>query len=161
VDSVIDSNNIKILVPTKSSFFVEDDLFVKVISDNFSNYHEHMVRDNNIENIYVEDYLNAGMASFHSHRSLPFVENVSDIEVVSGKIIVSGSGSSIYESQNGGSSWMKTVDLEDFSEGVGGITGVSEISIISDQIVAGTTDGRVLSNKLKSANIIPLEKPEI
>jgi hypothetical protein len=57
--------------------------------------------------------------------------------------LVAGSGSKIYETVNNGSTWVEYSDLDAHKEGSGPIEGISDRSLYNDNVVAGTTNGRI------------------
>jgi hypothetical protein len=161
VESIIDSNFFKVRYAMKKSFFTEQDTYVKVLSDNFSNFHEHIIRNNQIERLSISEYNDLGLSISHSHRSTALIERVFDIKEYGGSIISAGTGSKIYSTINNGSSWSELVDLELSLKEDATLRGVSEVEILNDQIILGTMNGRIFSNKLNSSEIVPLIKPEI
>jgi hypothetical protein len=161
VKSIIDQNFFELLYPSQKSFFIERDVYVKVLSDYFSNSHEHIIRNNEIEKLSIQEYNDIGLPVSHSHRVVALIENVLDIKNSEGEIFVAGSGSKIYKTTDSGASWSELVDLNSSTEDGYTVNGVSEIDVFSGQIIAGTMNGRIFSNKYKGTAIIPLAKPEI
>jgi hypothetical protein len=161
VKTITDLTTIDIEVPSSNSYFVANTVQVKVLRDEFSNTHEHMVRNNQVETISVEDYLDRGYPSQHTHRNIALIDVISDMEKEGDNIIVAGSSSFIYNSESDGRSWSQTVDLNDFVEGNLEIQGIVNLESVSDQIVAGTTSGEIFSTGAVGGIILPLDQPEI
>jgi len=161
VKSVVDVSTIELEIVARNSYFVANTVQVKVLRDEFSNTHEHMVRNNQVETISVEDYLNKGLPSQHTHRNTALIDVVSDMSKNQNDILVVGSSSFIYNSENDGSSWGKIADLNDFVEGNLEVDGIVNVDSISNQIVAGTSNGEIFSTGGGSSEILPLNQPEV
>jgi hypothetical protein len=160
IKSVVDSTTIELQVVASNSYFVANTVQVKVLRDEFSNTHEHMVRNNQVETISVEDYLNRGLPSQHSHRNIALIDVISDMQE-EGDIFAVGSSSFVYNSGNNGEAWEKLVDLNDFVEENIEVEGIVNIDTVSGSIVAGTTNGEIFSTGGTSAEILPLNQPEV
>ena len=161
VKSIIDSNYFRVKYAVQNSFFTNSDSYIKVLSDDFSNFHEHMIRNNQIQRLAIEDYNNLGISISHSHRSTGLIESVFDIKKYKNSIIVAGTGSKIYSTNNSGLNWAELVDLDFSLEEELTLRGVSEVETSQGQIIVGTMSGRIFSNKLNNSEILPLINPKI
>jgi len=161
IKSIIDSTTIELQVVASNSYFISNTVQVKVLRDEFSNIHEHMVRNNQVKTIRVEDYLNRGLPSDHSHRNIALINVISDIEKRGNEIIVVGSSNFIYNSNNNGLSWNKMSDLNDFVEENLEIDGIVDIDTTSNRVIAGTSSGEIFSTGNESSEIIPLNQPKV
>ena len=161
IKSIIDLTTIELDVVSSNSYFVANTVQVKVLRDEFTNTHEHMVRNNQVETIGVEDYLNSGLPSQHSHRNIALIDVVSDMKKESGEIFVVGSSSFIYNSISNGATWKKIADLNDFIEGNLEVQGIVNIDSVGDRIVAGTSNGEIFSTGGEGSLILPLNQPEV
>jgi len=161
IKSVIDSTTIKLEIVASNAYFVANTVQVKVLRDEFSNTHEHMVRNNQVETIQVEDYLIRGLPSQHTHRNTALIDVVSDMKKDQNNILVVGSSSFIYNSEDDGNTWENIADLNDFVEGNLEVNGIVRVESASGQTVAGTTGGEIFSTKKGSSEILPLIQPEV
>jgi hypothetical protein len=161
VKSIVDSTTIELSVVASNSYFVQNTVQVKVLRDEFSNTHEHMIRNNQVETISVSDYLNKGYPSQHSHRNIALINVISDMEKENNNIIVAGSSSFIYNSTNNGVSWSQIADLNEFVEENLEVSGIVNIESRSGQVVVGTTNGEIFSTGASDGEILPLSQPKI
>jgi hypothetical protein len=161
IKSVIDSTQIELSTLASNNYLTKNIVNVKVLRDEFSNTHQHMVRNNQVETISVEDYLNRGYPPQHSHRNTALIDVVSDIQKENGQIFAIGSTSFVYNSTSNGTVWKKQVDLNDFVEENLEIQGLVDLDFKSGQIVVGTTNGEIFSNGEEGVEILPLTQPSV
>lgn len=159
VSNVIDIQNIQIDTPCDNTYLVSSDSGIKVIRDDFSNYHTHKISNTQVETLVVQDYLNLGYPSNHSHRLSPYIYDVSDITTDTNRFLAVGSSEIIYVSYNSGIDWEALIGLNMSLEWSDEVAGVSRIINNNGQIIVGTTNGQIFSNTHKGWTDIPLEKP--
>lgn len=160
IKSIIDLTTIELDAVASKSYFISNTVQVKVLRDEFSNTHSHMVRNNQIQTISVEDYLDLGLSPQHSHISSALIDVISDMKKNENGILVVGSSSFVYNSNNDGGHWNKIVDINDFVEYNLDVQGIVNIDSISDIIVVGTSSGEIFSTG-ESSGILPLNKPKV
>jgi hypothetical protein len=161
IKSIVSLTKLELSTVSSGNYLVKNVVSVKVLRDEFSNIHEHMVRNNQVETLSVEDYLNLGLPAQHSHRNTALIDVVSDIQKENEEIFAVGSGSFVYNSISNGNSWSKIADLNDFVESNLEIQGISNIDLRSGQIVAGTINGEIFSTGDEGVEILPLIQPQI
>jgi hypothetical protein len=157
IAEVIDINNIRVTKPISNSFFIYQNARVKVIRDYFENNHIHQIKRNEIAEILVEEYNERGYPSKHSHVILPYIHNVTDIAECDYVLMAVGSGSEIFESNNG-SSWKLKTNLNHTIDGDNEIDAVSTISGCGDSAIIGTSNG-FIATPLGANDLVKLEKP--
>lgn len=161
IDSVIDENTIQLENVASNSFFISNVVQIKVLRDDFTNIHKHMIRNNEVESLNIDEYVEKGYNSSHSHMNLALIDVISDIKKENNVIYVSGSGSFLYNSKNNGKSWNEVVNLNNFVEDNIEIEGVVAIESRNGQIVAGTSNGHIFSSGDNNISILPLNQPEV
>ena len=159
VASVISSQKLQITIVSDNTYLVQNGAGIKVLRDVFSNNHIHKIKNTQIETLIVQDYLDLGYPSSHSHMLSPYIADVSDLVVSGNKFMAIGSGEFIYISYNSGSDWKQMIDLNKSLEWNEEITGVSSMAVTGNQIIVGTTNGQIFSNTTKGWTDIPLERP--
>jgi len=161
VKSIVDSTTIELNVVASNSYFVANTVQVKVLRDEFSNTHSHMVRNNQVETVSVEEYLNRGLPAQHSHRNNALINVVSDMARNGDEVLVVGSSSLVYNSVSNGSKWDVVIDLNDFVEESLEVEGIANIEVASGRTIVGTTNGKIFSSGGLSYEILDLDQPEI
>jgi hypothetical protein len=160
VDLVIDGTTIKLKESTEQQFTINSNPFIEVLSNTFTNTHVHQIRNNQVETVYVADYVATSYESNHSHEVIPNILSISKILENNGRILVVGSDNNIYVSYDNGTSWKRLIDLN-VSLGVNKITNVTEIIANSNnQLIVGTNNGYILT-EIQNTDIVPLEKPYV
>jgi len=159
ISSILSGTQFEVTSPTSNTYFLANVVQVKVLRDDFTNTHQHMIRNNEIENLSISEYLDLGYPSQHSHRNISLLDVVSDIEENGSEIIAGGSSEIVYNSFNNGSGWNEVVNLNEFTESDIEVTGVASIEINNGNIVAGTNSGEIFAQIESSITIIPLQQP--
>lgn len=161
ISSVIAADEIGISPEASQAYYINRNAQVKVLSNNFSNDHIHTVRLAEIETVNVQDYVGKGYPSEHSHMTLPYILDISEILTRSTGMVSLGSDSKIYESSNNGTSWSEVADLNNFIEGGTRIDAISSATIRNEGIIAGTTDGSLFVEGEFDQYIVRLRKPNV
>ena len=161
IDTVIDLTTIGLANVASNSYLVKNNPQVKVLRDNFANIHEHMVRENQVQTISIDDYLDKGLPPQHSHRNHALINSIADLKQDNNNIFAVGSSSFVYNSTNDGKGWSKIADLNVFVEDHLEIDGIASIETISGTIIAGTTNGEIFSTSDGGVEILPLNQPTV
>lgn len=144
IESVDGPTAITISSPVDKSYFAYNSPQVKVLVDDFTNEHVHMVRKNQVESLKVNEYLDRGYSSIHSHTVQAFLPAVNGIFVKDEEIISIGDDKIIYKSYNDGATWLRKVNLNFFLEGAVPVSAVVCGDISSNgKLIVGTQNGSV------------------
>jgi len=159
ISSIIDLEHIELVDNVDNSFLVINSSGIKVLKDSFTNNHTHRIYNGQVETLVVQDYLNFGYSSSHSHRLSPFITDITDITISGTNVLSVGSSEFVYISYNSGENWNKMVDLNKSLEWNEEISGISRVTVNGSRVIVGTTNGQIFSNTNKGWIDIPLEKP--
>lgn len=160
VKSIIGSDKLETNTPITNYFQVANNAGIKVLKDSFSNSHIHRIKNAQVETIIVQEYLDLGYPSAHSHVLSPYITNISDMITYGDQIFAVGSSEFIYMSYNNGKEWnkRKMKNLNESLEWNNEISSISKITMNGNKIIVGTTNGQIFSNTIKEQNNVPLEK---
>lgn len=166
VANIVDSNVLETEFTVQKYYDMKNTPNIEVLKDSFTNNHTHQISKNQIETLYINDYLLLGYNSLHSHKIQALIQNVTKIlEKNDGNIenIAIGSSENVFASYNG--EWSSLINLNNIQEGVdNNINTIEEVSDIvinsNNKIVLGSSSGYVVT-QATSDSIIPLEKPVI
>ena len=162
VDQIVDGTILTIEDEFNRTFYKKRNPFIKVLRDTFSNTHTHQVRDGVIQTVLVSDYIPLGYEAEHSHRSIPYIENISSVISRNSEIVVGGSSNFVYNTVNSGNSWSETINLNDLLEGGTEVDGVSSIDLISTDLAIGATTGSVFIERRYAENgVVPITPPTV
>jgi len=137
----------------------KNDIKIKVLRNNFTNTHEHQIRANTVDTLSIEDYYSRGYPLRHSHRVIGLLEEVSSMTKRANKIVISGSSSKIFEDPKNLFS-QELINLNRVKELENDVKSVSKVISDNNQVIAGTTDGRMFAEIGYSGVVIPLDQPE-
>ena len=161
VVSIIDATHLRISTGLSRTYYFSKNPQIEVLRDVFSNTHVHQIRNNEVENFVISAYLNNGYPSSHSHRVLPLIANVTTLINKNNRIIVAGSSSIMYRSDNNGRTWETEVDLNNWLEGSPEIEGVGDTIFYDNKLIAGSTDGNIFIEGGNGRTVVPIVAPEV
>jgi len=159
IQNVVDINTITLQTSLDRTYFISRNPQIKVLRDTFANTHVHQIRNNEVQNLLIESYLDNGYSSEHSHRVLPLISDISVLLNQDDDILALGSSSIIYGSNNNGETWTEIVDLNNYLEGTDEVDGVSSAILNHGDLVVGATNGNLFVQTETSGEIIPLNNP--
>ena len=157
VESIINSNNIKLKNKIQDKYFYEDGIYIKVLRNSFPNNHIHGIKGGEIQTLSIDSHKKLDYPLRHSHHTRSLIEQVSSLEDLGEKMIVGGNSTIIYNTTNKGNSFDNLVDLKynnDDTKSVGNITCSEKYN---DLILVGTDNGFLYSNTTKNGNILPIK----
>ena len=143
VSQIVDATTLRTESDFTRTFFKTRNPQLKVLRGAFSNTHTHQIRNNEVQVLSISSYLEKGYPAEHSHRVLPLVEDITVLLTRSDEIILAGSSSKIYNSDDNGVTWQELSDLNNFIEGGESIKRITAASFIDSGIIAGTATGNV------------------
>jgi len=162
VSQVVDATHLEVTSGLSRTYYFSRNPEIKVLRNTFSNTHMHQIRSNEVETLLISDYLDRGYPSFHSHRSLPLISDVTGLIKNDSTIMASGSSSIIYQSQSNGNLWGAKVDLNNWLEGSSSdITGVGGAIYYGNRLIAGSTNGNMFIEGGDGTQIVPIVGPEV
>jgi photosystem II stability/assembly factor-like uncharacterized protein len=145
VEQVVDTVTLKLTTTLSRTYFKTRNPQIKVLRNIFANTHIHQVRNNEVENITVSDYLDVGYPAQHSHTVLPLIANVTTLLNQGSTIYAIGSSSKLYNSNDNGLTWQKNVDLNDFLEGSLDVMGATTAILNNSKLIVGASDGSLFA----------------
>jgi len=161
VASIVDPQTITVSTPLARTYFSTKNPQARILRNTFSNAHIHQIRANEVELLNIQEYLDIGYSSSHSHTVLPLISDVNQMLNRSGEIIVMGSDSKIYSTFDNGVTWTEIADLNNFTEGDISVGGIFSGTLRNDGIIAGATNGRVFAEGAASGEVVGLIAPRI
>ena len=161
VASIVDPQTITVSTPVARTYFATKNPQARILRNTFSNTHIHQIRSNEVELLNIQEYLDLGYSSSHSHTVLPLISNVNQMLNRSGEIIVMGSDSKIYSTFDNGVTWTEIVDLNNFTEGDILVDGIFSGTLRNDGIIAGATNGRIFAEGVADGEVVGLIAPRI
>jgi photosystem II stability/assembly factor-like uncharacterized protein len=160
ISSIISPTAIQISTVLGRTYFLQNNPQIKVLKDSFANTHIHQIRDNEVQPLFISEYLDNGYPASHSHRVLPLITDVvSTLLNQNNNITAFGSGSIIYKSSDNGQTWSELIDLNNFVEGNDEITGVSTAILSNDKLIVGATNGSLFVQTDSKNGIVSLISP--
>ena len=156
IETVDDATHFTMRNGASRTYFKTRNPEVRVLVQSFSNEHTHQIRNNEVQLLTIDAYLNRGYPSNHTHRVVPYISSITSILSRGGQDIVCGSDSKVYISH---SPWEEMIDLNEFLDGVEPLTGISTAIMENDQILAGANNGNIFVEGGNGATIVRLEKP--
>jgi len=158
VSEIINVNIIKISSFVQNRYFIEDNPYIKVLKNSFSNNHTHIIKNGEVQNLSIETFRLLGYPRNHSHNITALIENVSSLESVNDNLLSMGNSPKIYATKNKGENWKEIVDLsynkeDDFD--LGNISS-SLYDKSNNIIVVGTDKGFLFSNTSENQSIFPI-----
>ena len=160
ISTVVDATTLNVQRSLSRTYFDKNNPQIKVLRDVFPNTHIHQIRNNEVQNVLIDAYLEKGYPSEHSHRILPLISDVSVLlNQDSNKILSFGSGSIIWSSVDNGDTWQEVVDLNDFLEGSSEVQGVSDAILNNNKLIVGATNGSLFVQTSNKDMIIALNNP--
>lgn len=160
IKDIVNSNVIQTNEKIGLAFYLKDVPSVKVLRDTFPNNHVHQIRNCQTETLYIQQYLDLGYASYHSHESLSLIPVVSKVLKRNSEIIAIGSVEKIFLSYNSGIDWKEIVDLNRSLEGGEEISGLTDVSLYNNKFIVGTDNGYIATED-KNTAVVPIEKPTV
>ena len=160
ISSVINGTNFVLQNPASLSYDKKNNPSVKVLSNTFGNYHTHQIKNCQIEELNIQEYVPLGYPSTHSHKSLPLIPIVSKVAERSKEIVAIGSSGKIFSSYNVYGEWGIKKDLSKIMVHGNPVTSITDITIDADNnnFVVGTDNGYIVTEGY-SNSIVPLIKP--
>jgi len=159
VNAITSPTTITLKNPLSRTYFFAKNPQIKVLRDAFANTHIHQIRDNEVEPISVPEYLVKGYPTQHSHRVIPLMSDVSSLANENNSVVSVGSGSIIYQSSDNGNTWKSVVDLNDYLEGSEEVVGSSTVTVNSNRLIVGATNGNIFAQTGKHSGVVKLRKP--
>jgi hypothetical protein len=143
VKNIISEQIIELDNPTSQSFLMINRCFIKVLVDNYENNHTHIIRNNQVELINIQDFFLKGYQLGHAHLILPYIEGINDLEY-NGKIFVVGNNSTIISSEDM-NNWIIEGDLNMYKENKEDISQINKIIQNNEDLIVGANDGNIFS----------------
>ena len=156
IETIVDPTHFTMRNGASRTYFKTRNPEVKVLVSSFSNEHTHQIRNNEVQLLTIDAYLNRGYPSNHAHRVVPYVSSITSILGRGGQDIICGSDSKVYISH---SPWEEMIDLNEFLDGVEPLTGISTAIMENNQILAGANNGNIFVEGGDGSTIVRLEKP--
>jgi hypothetical protein len=162
VKSIIDAVTVEVNTPVSRTYFLNRNPQLRVLRNDFGNTHMHQIRNNEVELLYIESYLDNGYPSEHSHLVEPLLLEVSQMLNRSGEIIAVGSDERIYSSFDEGATWAEIANLNNFTEGDVGVQSITTAILKGDDgIIAGAANGRIFVEGINDGTVVPIVAPSV
>ena len=159
ISLILGDTSLRVSTSFGRTYFLSKNPQMKVLRDVFANTHLHQIRNNEVQVVTINDYLDVGYSADHSHRILSLVENVSALLTKeNGDIVSMGSGSSLYNSSDNGLTWTELIDLDDFIENGEEVDGVSSATLSNNHLYVGATNGSIFAEVDDKYGIVRLRK---
>jgi len=160
VKSIVGPTVFRLNNDSNADFTTSDSAKVTINRNNFTDSHSHTIKSGEFSSVDNSTWHKRGYQYKHGHIISPFVKEVSDIEVIDGRIYVVGSGSKIYISDDNGNEWSEFVDLANFVEFSPTPGAIQRIRSDGNNIIFGTDSGYMayFSVSIPTA-VVPLEFP--
>ena len=141
--------------------YTEDLIYIEGVANIFSNNHVHQIRNNQLETVYVAEYLANGYSSTHSHAPTALLPHIAKLSRNGEEIVAVGSSENVFVSYNNGNTWEGMVNVNDWIEYGNAITTITELELDSNaHWIVGTDKGYLLSQSNVATNV-PLERPSL
>jgi hypothetical protein len=148
VNTIISPTEISVNNPLTIGFLVNKGGRVKVRRDSYPSSHSHLIKNGEIMGTAVDDLSDLGYEREHHHiisHKLPIVGSLLK-EPDTGRVLCSGSGSTVYKSDDNGISWGSLVDLNTLNEGAQECSFVTSLSLDnSNGVICGADSGYIVS----------------
>lgn len=161
VDNILSLTQLKLKYPTSHAYLLENGSYVEVLKATFTNNHVHQIRNNVVDKLNIDDYIEKGYSISHSHRSISLINSVYCLEKNTNTIFISGSSDKIYKSKDNGNTWvaLPSFVLEDLE--TEGSYGVTSMRILDATALVGTTNGYIYNGRASTGAIVKLEQPVV
>ena len=113
IENIVDAKTIELSQGVPFNFYLKDTPILKVLSDVYSNNHIHAIKNNEVSSIEVNEYNDAGYPYYHSHRLIPYIEEVYGAIKHQDSILVYGNEAIIYSGSLDLSEWIDLFDIND------------------------------------------------